>query len=140
MNVTSTSGTQSITQSAWKALQLEQARQFAERAAQDARALQSQASAAQSEAGRAQQNALTIKIEADQAQNVAVQADRGVRSAQASNQIGPEVVRTVAQAAQITAVAQTVAQTAAPTPVKTAPQPSVNTQGETVGTVINVTA
>lgn len=136
MSVTSASGTQSITQSAWKALQLEQAKQFAERAAQNARALQSQASAAQSEAGRAQQNALTIKIEADQAQNVAVQADRGVRSAQASNQIGPEVVRTVAQAAQITAVAQT----AAPTPVKTAPQPSVNTQGETVGTVINVTA
>jgi hypothetical protein len=142
MSVTSTSGTQSITQSAWKALQLEQAKQFAQQAAQNARAMQSQASAAQSEASRAQQNALTIKIEADQAQNVAVQADRGVRSAQASNQIGPEVVRTVAQAAQITAVAQTVAvaQTAAPTPVKTAPQPSVNTQGETVGTVINVTA
>lgn len=148
MSVTSTSGTQSITQSAWKALQLEQAKQFAGRAAQNARALQSQASAAQGEAMHAQENARTLKMEAGQAQSVAVQADRGVRSAEASSQISPQIVRTVAQAAQATAPAQAAApvqttaavQTPIVAPAQTPPQPTVNTQGETVGTVINVTA
>jgi len=128
MNVTSTSETQAISQSAWKQLQLDQARQFAERAAQNARALQAKASAAQSVANHAQESARTLKVEANQAQGVAVQADRNVRSTESYNQIGPQVLTRVTQAAE--------AQTAAPAQT----QPTVNTQGETIGTVINVTA
>lgn len=128
MAVTSTSGTQAVAQSAWKLLQLEQAKQFAERAAQNARALQSKASDAQSQAERAQENARTLRVEANQAQGIAVQADRSVRSTESASQIGPQIVREVTQAVQAKEAA----------PIQT--QPTVNTQGETVGTVINVTA
>ena len=130
MAVTSTSGTQAVTQSAWKLLQLEQARQFAERAAQAAHALQSKASDAQTRADRAQENARTLRVEANQAQGVAVEADRGVRSTESSSQVGQQIVLKVTQAAQ--------AQEAAP--VQTPPPPTVNTQGETIGTLVNVTA
>lgn len=130
MAVTSTSGAQAVTQSAWKLLQLEQAKQFAERAAQNARALQSKASDAQSEADRAQENARTLRVDANQAQSVAVQADRGVRSTESSSQIGSQIVMKVTQAAQALEAA----------PAQTQTPPTVNTQGETIGTVINVTA
>lgn len=133
VGVTSTSGTQSVTQSAWKLLQLEQTRQFAERAAQNARALQSKASDAQSAADRAQEYSRTLRVKADMAQSVAVQADRGIRTAESSSQIGPGIISEITQAAQ-PAVAVPVQ-----TPTQPA-QPTVNTQGETIGTVINVTA
>jgi len=132
MAITSISGTRSATQSAWELLQQEQARQFAERAAQNARALQSRASDAQGEANRAQQYALTLKVKAGQAQSIAVQADRSVRAAESSAQIGPQVIDKVTQATQH--AAQTVPAEATPQ------QPTVNTQGETIGTLINVTA
>lgn len=128
MAVTSTSGVQAVTQSAWKLLQLEQAKQFADRAAQNARALQAKASDAQTEADRAQENARTLRVDANEAQSVAVQADRGVRSSESSSQIGSQIVMKVTQVAQ--------AQKAAPAQTP----PTVNTQGETIGTVINVTA
>lgn len=128
MAVTSTSGAQAVTQSAWKLLQLEQAKQFAERAAQNARALQSKANDAQNAADRAQENARTLKVDASQAQSVAVQADRGVRSTESSSQIGSQIVMKVTQVAQ----AQETAPAQAPS--------TVNTQGEAIGTVINVTA
>lgn len=130
MAVTSTSGTQAVTQSAWKVLQLEQAKQFAERAAQNARALQSKANDAQSQAERAQENARTLRVDANQARDIAVQADRGVRSTESSSQIGSQIVMKVTQAVQ--------AQETAPPQTQTTP--TVNTQGEAIGTVINVTA
>lgn len=134
MGVTSTSGTQSVTQSAWKLLQLEQTRQFAERAAQNARALRSKASDAQSAADRAQEYSRTLRVKADMAQSVAVQADRGIRTAESSSQIGPGIISEITQATQPAVVAVPVQ-----TPTQPA-QPTVNTQGETIGTVINVTA
>lgn len=130
MNVTSTSGTQAVTQSAWQQLQQEQSRQIAERAAQNAIALQSKASDAQNEANRAQERAQTLRVEADQAQSLAADADLSVRITESSSQIGTQIVRKVTQAAQAQETA----------PVQALPTPTVNTQGETIGTVINVTA
>lgn len=134
MAVTSTSGTQAITQSAWARLQVEQARRFAERAAQNARSMQSKANDAQSAAQQAQENARALRVEANQARSIAVEADRGVRATESSSQIGPMVVNEVTQAAQSAGVVRT----AAVAPAQTAP--TVNTQGETIGTVVNVTA
>jgi len=131
MAVTSTSGAQAVTQSAWKSLQLQQAKQFAERAAQNARTLQSKASNAQNQADRAQETARTMKVDANEAQSVAVQADRGVSATESSSQIGPQIIKEVTQAAQAQVTA---------TPVQTQTAPTTNTQGETIGTVINVTA
>jgi hypothetical protein len=128
MAVTSTLGTQAVTQSAWASLEVEQARRFAERAAQNARAMQSKANDAQNSADRAQDNARTLRVEANEARGVAVEADRGVRATESASQIGPQIVREVTQAAQALETA----------PTQT--QPTVNTQGETIGTVINVTA
>lgn len=134
MAVTPTSGAQAVTQSAWKSLQLEQARQFAERAGMNARMLQSRASAAQSEAERAQASAQSLSVKANQAQGIAIQADRNVRSSESYGQIGTEVMARVTQVAERQVTAEVV--------VSAQPQtaPTVNTQGETVGTVINVTA
>lgn len=131
MAVTPTSGAQAVTQSAWKSLQLEQAKQFAERAAMSARMLQAKASAAQNEADRAQANAQSLSVRADQAQGVAREADRDVRSSESYGRIGGEVMTRVTQAAERPTASVSAQAAAAPT---------VNTQGETVGTVINVTA
>lgn len=128
---TSTSGTQAVTQAAWQSLQLQQAKQFAERAAQNARTLQAKANDAQNQAERAQENARTLRVDANKAQNVAVQADRGVRATEATSQIGPQVVNKATQVAEAQ-VSATVTQTQT--------TPTVNTQGEAIGTVINVTA
>ncbi|HEX5364287.1 MAG TPA: hypothetical protein VFW59_08445 [Gallionella sp.] len=137
MSVTSTSGTQPVTQAAFQQLQLAQARQFAERAAQNARSLQASANSAQAAADQAQENAKSLSVDASQAHDVALQAARNVQSTESANQIGPQVLGTITQAAQTPAVA-----VPAPTPSSTpAPaQPTVNTQGQTIGTVINVTA
>lgn len=129
MAVTSTSGTQAITQSAWAQLQVDQAKRFAERAAQDARAMQSKANDAQSIAERAQENARSLRVDANEARSIAVEAQRGVQASESSRQIGPQVVSEVTQATT---------QTTDATPVQAAP--TVNTQGETIGTVVNVTA
>jgi hypothetical protein len=137
MAVTPTSGAQAVTQSAWKSLQVEQAKQFAERAAMSARTLQARASAAQSEANRAQANAQSLSVKADQAQGVAVQANRDVRSSESYGQVGTEVMARVTQAAERPVTPVTVEATVATQP-QTAP--TVNTQGETIGTVIDVTA
>lgn len=133
MAVTSTSGAQAVTQAAWKSLQLEQAKQFAERAATNARMLQARASAAQSEADRAQASARSLNVKASQAQDVAIQADRDVRSSESYGRIGTDVMTRVTQAAERPAAGEAASsvQAAAPT---------VNTQGEAIGTVINVTA
>lgn len=134
MAITPTSGAQAVTQSAWKSLQLEQAKQFAERAALSARTLQARASAAQGEADRAQASAQSLSVKADQAQGIAIQADRNVRSSESYGRIGAEVMTRVTQAAE--------RQVSVEATVSVQPQtaPTVNTQGETVGTVINVTA
>ncbi|MCK9199979.1 MAG: hypothetical protein M0P59_05065 [Gallionella sp.] len=131
MAVTSTSGTQAVTQAAWQLLQLQQAKQFAERAAQNARTLQAKANDAQNQADRAQESARTVRVDANQAQSVAIEADRGVRATESSSQIGPQIVNKVTQTVQ--------AQVAA-TEVQAQTPPTVNTQGEAIGTVINVTA
>jgi len=76
-------------------------------------------------------------VKADQAQGVAVQANRDVRSSESYGQVGTEVMARVAQAAERPVTPVTAEATVAAQP-QTAP--TVNTQGETIGTVINVTA
>jgi hypothetical protein len=131
MDTTSVSGTQQVTQSAWDQLQFQQAKQFAERAAQNARLLQAKARDAQTAADQAQENARVLGVKADQAQGVAVQADRNVRSSEASAQISLAVTGVVAEAVQTVQAQQ---------PAQVQAAPTVNTQGETIGTVVNVTA
>lgn len=140
MAVTPTSGAQAVTQSAWKSLQLEQAKQFAERAAMSARALQARASAAQSEADRAQASAQSLSVKANQAQNIAIQADRNVRTSESYGQIGTEVMARVTQAAERPVSVEAAVSVQPAVQPQIAAAPTVNTQGETIGTVINVTA
>lgn len=130
MDTTSISGMQQVTQSAWRQFQFQQAKQFADQAAQNVRMMQSRANAAQAQADRAQENARVLRVEADQAQGVAVQASRSVASGETASRIGPQVSSVVAEAVQSQQITQTQA----------APAPTVNTQGETIGTVVNVTA
>ncbi len=145
MSVTLTTGTQPATQAAWQQMQLAQAKQFAERAAQNASALQSQANSAQTAASQAQANARSLNANASQAQSVASQAERNLRATEATNQIGPDILQRVTQAAQpkdTSAVAQQPATqlTTPPVAATVTPTPTLNTQGQTIGAVINVTA
>lgn len=135
MAVTSTSGAPAVTQTAWKSLQLEQAKQFAERAAVNARMLQAKASAAQNEADRARANAQSLGVKASQAQDIATQANREVRSSESYSRIGAEVMTKITQVAERPAAEASGTATQQP-----AATPTVNTQGEAIGTVINVTA
>lgn len=127
MSAFSTTGIPPAVQSAWKQLQLDQARQFAERAAMAARSLQAKANAAQSVANQAIADAQTLNTEASQAQNVATQAEFGVRTVESSNQLGANILKVINQSVPTQAAA-----------IK--PAPIVNTQGETIGTLLNVAA
>ncbi|MDP2401833.1 MAG: hypothetical protein Q8M66_07625 [Actinomycetota bacterium] len=134
MSVTSTSsGTDQAMQAAWAQLQLQQARRFADQANQEARALSEKASEAQTNADRAQEGARTLRVEAGQARDVATGAQRNVRASESLSQVGETVNAVVSNAVQSQARTQSTTQAEA-----AAPQPVVNTQGETTGTLINV--
>lgn len=108
-------------------LRVQQAQRNAEQAEASARALRQKANSAQQEADQAQESARTLKVQSDDAQTRAGRARQEVVSVESVStmQQGFEAVRELA--------VETVEAFDAPTP-------TVNAEGQTTGTLVNVTA
>jgi len=124
------SGAQGSASAVMSQLQMQQAQRNAEQAESKARSLQAQARVAQTEADRAQQNARQLQGSSSQASTDAASARRNVSSLEAFGSLntGLSELRT-----QIAAVL------APEAPVATA-ETFVNSEGQTTGTLVNVTA
>lgn len=109
-------------------LRVQQAQRTAEQAETTARALSRQATAAQREADLAQEDARTLKVRSDQAQSNAGQARQQV--------VSLESVKTVQQG--IDSIRSQIATTLQSQ--DTPPAASINAEGQTTGTLVNVTA
>jgi hypothetical protein len=110
---------------------LQQAERTADQAEASARALRQQARAAQQSADRAQEGARSVKVQADQAQANAGSAQQQLLSMKSISEVqaGFDTVRQqISQGLKSLDVA-----TSAPAPV-------VNADGQTTGTLVNVTA
>lgn len=114
-----------------------QAVRNAERAEQAARALQNEASRARSAADVAQENARSLEVKSSQAQAGARDARQGVAAGKSLGELRFELddIQQQARNLQVTTPAVSTA-----TSTAAAPAAVVNTQGQTTGTVINVTA
>ncbi len=122
-------------QPAWQQLQLRQAQQGVDQAEQRARNLQAQASSAQLAADRAQAEAKTLSSQASQALSAAAQAQLQLQTVNSLNQLGSQINNTLGQVLPKPPVS-TLAPAATPAPVVAV----TNTQGQTVGSVVNTTA
>lgn len=145
MAATSSLSVQTVTASAWTQSRLQQAQRNAERAEQEARALQVSARAAQASADQAQENARNLQVQSDQAWDHAGRARQGVAAlrsvAESRSELGARAGRALESiqardAATVPAVASRTTTVAA---VATA-KPVVNTEGQTTGALISVTA
>jgi ABC-type hemin transport system substrate-binding protein len=134
--ISSTSGLQAVTQTAFQQVKLQQARQNAERAEQVARNLRSEAAEAQHEADRAQDNARTLMVRSNQAQSVAGQARQGLAMMRSVGEMQDNLsnlqIRTDTVSSS-TGETGPIVPTAAKAPV-------VNTSGQVTGIVVNTTA
>lgn len=125
--VRATSG--STSQSVLQQLQLQQARQNVAQAEQRASTLQTQAVNAQAVVVTAQAQANSLWQQATLAQTNADQQNQQLQTTNALSQTGAKVVSTLS------------AVLPKPQPIDTVlPKATVNTQGQTLGTVINTTA
>jgi len=138
MAVTSAAGAQSVGGGLWVQIQLQQARQNADRAEQQAAALQAKAQSAQSVADRAQENARSLQVASRQAQGEAAQARQNLatrssvgegasRVGDSEAQIGKVLQSNTVKAGSITAISESSA-------------PVLNAAGQQTGTLVNVTA
>ena len=130
-----TFNSQSISQSIVQQLRLQEAKRSAAEAQYQAQTLQAQADAAQHSADSEQERARSLRVDASQAQSQAGQASQGLSALQSLSQMS------TALGAAYTKVAQ--AQQGASAPAAAQPQakqPVVNTQGQTIGTVVSTTA
>ena len=114
-----------------------QAVRNAERAEQAARALQGEASRARNEADRAQENARSLEVKSSQAQAGARDAQQGVAAAKSIGEVRTGLDE-IQQQARIIATPAPLVSTSTSTTTPAAAV--VNAQGQTTGTVINVTA
>lgn len=121
-------------QPAWQQLQLLQARRSVDQAERYARGLQAQANSAQLAADQAQTEARTLASQAAQAQTAASMAQIQLLSSNALSQLGAQISNTLEQVIPTPAAVATAPATPAPLPAAVS-----NTQGETIGTVINTT-
>lgn len=134
--ISSTSGSQSAAQYGWQQLRLQQARQNAQQAEQNALNLQRQAADAQQAADRAQENARSLATRSDQAQTNAGRARQGLAMIESSRQAQTLLATKTEQVVARQPAAETT--TGTNTPDSTSPV--VNTQGQLTGTVVNTTA
>jgi sRNA-binding protein len=130
MAVGSVSGTQAATSGAWAQLQLQQARQDANRAEQQAAALQARAASAQTVADRAQENARSLQVQSRQAQGDAAQARLNLASRDAVGEVQSQLSNLRTQIADVLQ-SDTLSSTLAPV---------INSSGQETGTLVNVTA
>ena len=152
MAITASSSVQSVTAGLYSQLQVQQAQRNAERADQAARALQVSARAAKATADRAQEGARNLQVQADQAENDAGRARIGVAALQSSAESRVALGARAERAAESmrareggsvvpAPVAAPVATQATPvTPPAVTAKPVINTDGQTTGALISVTA
>lgn len=131
--VGSAQSTQSVVQSGWQQLRLQQARRAADQAETEAQSLRLQAADAQQSADQAESNAQALTSAAGQAESNAGRARQGLAAIQTTGNMVAALSNTVAQV-------QTKQQTQQSPPPAT-PAPAVtNSQGQVTGTIVNVTA
>ena len=111
-------------------LRVQLAKRNAEQAEVTARSLSRQAAVAQQAADVAQEGARVLQVRSDQAQSNAGQARQQVTTLQSVQTLKQELSTTYSQIAAGLAVLD----------APPAPSPSVNAEGQTTGTVVNVTA
>lgn len=141
MAVTSSVGGQSLTSSFYRQGLLEQAQRNAERAEQEARSLAASARAAQQVADRAQENARDLKVQSTQASSDAGRARQGVSALRSTAEARTELGARIERVAEVlTTSSDPVAPLASTAPAAVAPTSVVNTDGQTVGTLISVAA
>lgn len=116
---------------AYSQLQAQQAKAAADRAEATARALKSKAGEAQDKADQEQENARSLKVQSDAAQQNAGSARQNVQTLQSVRQLQSGFTDIRQQIASSTATSDSTA--GASTAV-------INSQGQTTGTQINVTA
>ena len=134
MAVSSAAGAQSASSGLWAQLQIQQARQAADRAEQQAAALQAKAQSAQSVADRAQENARSLQVQSRQAQGDASQARLNLASQDSAGQVQSQLGDLKAQISEVLK-----SDTLNTTPV-VATTPVINSSGQATGTLVNVTA
>ena len=139
------SGVQGTTSPIWGQLQQQQAQRQADQAEQransllqEARSAQREARNAQSVADRAQENARTLKVESDAARYDADAARRGLATRESLGEMSNSLEARIGRYAQTSPVS------AEPVPVPAAspaapPATFTNAEGQTTGTLINVT-
>lgn len=146
MPAVSSGAVQSVNVSAYGQLRVQQAQRNAERAEQEARALQAGARAAQTVADRAQENARNLQVQSDQASDNAGRAKQGVTALQRSIESRAELGFRAGQVLERIGSAEPETKASAVPPVtgvgavSAVPKPVVNTSGQTTGAVISVTA
>lgn len=133
MAVTSASGAQSASAGLWAQMQLQQVRQNADRAEQQAAALQARAQSAQSVADRAQEDARSLQLQSRHAQGDAAQARLNVATQSSLGEVNSQLGDLKAQISKVLQSDNLVA-----TATDTAPV--INTSGQQTGTLVNVTA
>ena len=131
MQVASFSGASSPTTGVWAQVQQMQAERNADRAAQQARALQGQAREAQVNADRTQEDARSLKVQSDQAQSEAASAQQGLAALSSLAEVDVELSDLRDQVAKVLAPVATTSETLVPV---------VNAFGQETGTLVNVTA
>lgn len=124
------SNSQSVNGAIWQQLQQQQAQRAADQAEQNASALQVKAREAQSQAMRAQENARSLKVQYTQAESEAGSARQGLAELKAVGalQQGLQATRDSIASSRLNATTTGSATTV------------INAQGQTTGSLVNVTA
>lgn len=130
MAVTSASSAHSAGSGLWAQIQLQQARQNADRAEQQAAALQAKAQSAQTVADRAQENARSLQVQSRQAHGDAAQARLNLATQNSAGEVQSQLGDLRTQIANVLE-SDIFSDSAAPV---------VNTSGQQTGTLVNVTA
>jgi hypothetical protein len=121
----------------WEQLQQQQAERAASQADQKARALRAQAGAAQATADRAQENARSLKVQSEQAQQDASSAQLGLVTAKSVGKVQEQLsARHLQPASALAGVSTGEADSGSAAASKAV----INAQGQTTGTLVNVTA
>lgn len=128
MAVSSVAGANSPGAFVMQQLRTQQVERTAEQAEANARTLRREAASAQQEADAARENARDLKVRSDRAESQAGSARQAVVSQAELSKVGRS----------FEALGRSVA-SSSPEPTPT-PAPQVNAEGQTTGTVINVTA
>lgn len=132
MAMSSVSSAQSLSSGLWVQLQQQQAQRAADQAEQKARSLQAQARDAKSVANRAQENARSLQVQSEQAEGEASNARLNVVSQQSKAKLDSQFSD---WHQQLTKALDTTA-----SKVTTPASPTVNAEGQTTGTLVNVVA